>query len=58
MSQPKSSNLQQQQQQNQQRGAKEQEQDVKNAAYIASIDQSNQPNTYVDELLDYFVTHD
>lgn len=44
MKQQKDSNLQQQQQQKQ-RSTKEKEQDIKNAAYIASIDQPNHPNT-------------
>jgi len=33
------------QQQQQQRSTKEKEQDIKNAAYIASINQPNHPNT-------------
>ncbi len=45
MTQQKSGNLQQQQRQQQQRSTKEKEQDIKNAAYIASIDQPNHPNT-------------
>lgn len=45
MSQKKTSNSQPKQQKQEYRSAKEREQDIKNAAYIASIDQPNHPNT-------------
>jgi len=42
MAQKQSSDTQKQQQQ---RSAKEREQDIKNAEYIASVDRPNHPNT-------------
>lgn len=45
MPQQKASDSKQQGQPKQQRNAKERKQDIKNAEYIASIDQPNHPNT-------------
>lgn len=46
MKQQQSDDLQQQQQQNiKGKSAKEKEQDIKNAEFIAQIDQPNHPNT-------------
>jgi hypothetical protein len=45
MAQQKGNNSQKQQQKQEYKSEKERQQDIKNAAYIASIDQPNHPNT-------------
>lgn len=45
MTQQQVSNSQQTSNSQQQRSTKDKQQDIKNAAYIASIDQPNHPNT-------------